>query len=187
MTSPRHAHLLSLLADYEPTTDLEREHVGAVTNVLSHPNAFERSHFDPGHVTASAFVVHPERDALVLVEHGKLEMWLQPGGHVERDDIDILAAARREVGEETGLEQILTLGVIDVDVHVFPRRDGQPRHLHLDVRHGFLAETSTLHVSDESTGVRWFEFEQVSSMHESLARPARRLTTMAAAGTLRHH
>ena len=187
MTSPRHRQLRALLDAYVPSTALEAQHVAGVLDVLSHPDAFERHHFEPGHVTASAFVVHPERDALALVEHAKLAMWLQPGGHVEPGDTDILAAARREVTEETGLGQILSMGVVDVDVHVFPRRDDQPQHLHLDVRHAFLSLTSILDVSDESTAARWADFTDVVTMDESLARPARRLLAMSAAGTLRHH
>lgn len=186
MNPDKHEHLKALLEWYEPSTDLEQKHVDAVVEVLSHPDAFDRTHYAPGHVTASGFVVHPGLDALVLIEHRKLGMWLQPGGHVDSEDIDIRLAAEREVSEETGLTNLVSLGLVDVDVHVFPERGDQPRHLHLDVRHGFLATDDGLVVSTESTGVKWVRFAEVMKMHESLARPARRLRAMSSAGTLRH-
>lgn len=50
--------------------------------------------------TASGFVVDDGR--VLLVRHGKLDRWLQPGGHVEpRETPD--EAAIREVREETGV------------------------------------------------------------------------------------
>ena len=44
---------------------------------------FSREHYVPGHFTASAFVLSPTRDMLLLVFHGKLHRWLQPGGHID--------------------------------------------------------------------------------------------------------
>jgi 8-oxo-dGTP pyrophosphatase MutT (NUDIX family) len=60
----------------------------------------------PGHFTASAFVLHPSGEALLLILHRKLGMWLQPGGHLESSDVDHLGAARREVAEETGVSRL---------------------------------------------------------------------------------
>ena len=150
-------------------------------------SAFDRDEFQPGHITASAFVVHPSEPAAALMKHRKLGRWLQPGGHVEPDDADIESAARREVFEEIGISRVTALGVADVDVHVFPERGDQPEHLHLDVRIGFVAGSDRLADSAESDGVRWAGFDEMQQMEESLARPARRLEAMDAAGTLRPH
>ncbi len=52
------------------------------------------------HFTATTFIV---RDSKVLVHlHPKQQLWLPPGGHIERDELPH-DAARREVEEETGL------------------------------------------------------------------------------------
>ena len=64
---------------------------------------FSREQYTPGHVTASAFVTNPEHTELLLILHSKLQLWLQPGGHVEAEDGDIVASARREVLEEVGV------------------------------------------------------------------------------------
>jgi 8-oxo-dGTP pyrophosphatase MutT (NUDIX family) len=97
---------------------------------------FSRSHFRPGHFTASAFVLSPAGDALVLVWHEKLRRWLQPGGHFEPGDRDLLAAARREVEEETGLRDLRVVvdGLFDVAVHPIPPLGGEPAHEHFDLR-----------------------------------------------------
>lgn len=181
----RHHSLRALLEAYVPGTEAERRHRSAIWRRLDAPTAFDRGEYDPGHITGSGFVVHPTERAIVLVEHRKLGRWLQPGGHVEPLDPDIEASARREVVEETGLTEMIGLGIVDLDVHPFPARGGHPRHLHLDVRMGFVAGSEELTHSDESTGIAWVAFDRVLEMDESLARAVRRLGAMDAAGTLR--
>ena len=186
--TPRHLALQRLLSAYEPSTTAEAEHLASILELLTTKrSAFDRDEYQPGHITASAFVVHPSEPAAALMKHRKIGRWLQPGGHVEPDDADIESAARREVSEEVGISRLSSFGVADVDVHVFPERGGQPEHLHLDVRIGFVAGSDRLVDSGESDGVRWAGFDEMQQMEESLARPARRLEAMDAAGTLRPH
>lgn len=186
--TPMHEDLLASLHSYVPSTPEEQGHreqiVGLVESKLS---AFASDEYRPGHITASAFVLHPSLPQVVLVHHRKLSRWLQPGGHVESADIDMVAASRREVAEETGLVELDDLGLVDLDVHVFPQRGSVPRHLHLDVRRGFRSKSARLVVSEESTDVRWTPLAELLEMEESLARPARALSARIAAGTLRAH
>ena len=53
------------------------------------------------HFTATTFVVF--KNKTLLHKHRSLDMWLPPGGHIDRDELPHIAAAR-EVLEETGLE-----------------------------------------------------------------------------------
>lgn len=186
--TPRHEGLRRLLEEYQPSTSAEAEHLASILELLStKPSAFDGLEYQPGHITASAFVVHPSEPAAALMKHRKIGRWLQPGGHVEPDDSDIESAARREVAEEVGISHLVSFGVTDVDVHVFPQRADQPEHLHLDIRIGFVAASDELVDGGESDGVRWATFNEMQQMEESLARPARRLEAMDAAGTLRPH
>ena len=107
---------------------------------------FNREHYDPGHVTASAIVFTPERDRVLLVYHERLQRWLQPGGHVEPSDVTLAAAARREVREETGLDVLLdaTPRLLGVDVHEIPATPDEPAHLHHDFMFCFTAADTTM-------------------------------------------
>ena len=140
-------------------------------------DALSRFHFDPGHFTASGFVLSPDRLSLLLVHHTKLEKWLQPGGHVETGDADVESAARREVVEETGLSDLELLGLLDIDIHRFPKRGDEPAHDHLDVRFGYLARAAGATAGDGTTEVRWFPLQEVADWdaRPSLSRPARKL------------
>lgn len=186
--TPMHRQLLESLDHFAPSTPAEQLHLEQIRDLVgSKRSAFSATEYEPGHITASAFVLHPTEPAVALVHHRKLLRWLQPGGHVETDDPDMVAASQREVAEETGLVHLDDLGLVDLDVHVFPERGSTPRHLHLDVRRGFVARSARLAVSAESTEVRWAPLTELLGMDESLARPARTLSARIAAGSLRTH
>ncbi len=142
--------------------------------LLDGPEPCSRHRFSPGHFTASGFVLPPDRNALLLVWHAKIGAWLQPGGHIEPDDAGPLAAARREVAEETGIAELSSLGegLFDVDVHAFPARGDDPEHLHFDLRFLFLSPARRLPGGSERA--RWAPLGDVIDMDESLARPARK-------------
>ena len=139
-----------------------------------------RDHFEPGHFTASAFVLAPDRGALLLVHHRKLDRWLQPGGHVEPGDADLLAAARREVLEETGIAELALerTGSFDLDVHPIPALGPELPHEHFDVRFLFRAGTRALRLSSESKAVRWVPLSEIdrADSDESVLRAVRKLS-----------
>ncbi|MCB9761914.1 MAG: NUDIX hydrolase [Alphaproteobacteria bacterium] len=140
---------------------------------------FTRAHFAPGHFTASAFVLSPDRSALLLIHHKKLGRWLQPGGHVDPEDPDLCAAARREAAEETGQRDLPAAvpGIFDVDIHDIPPLKGEPAHQHFDVRFLFQATSRAVTQTDEVAGVRWVPLEQVSlaESDESVMRAVRKI------------
>jgi 8-oxo-dGTP pyrophosphatase MutT (NUDIX family) len=100
------------------------------------------------------------------MHHRKLGRWLQPGGHAD-GDADVLAVARREAQEETGLAEIVTVdpAIFDVDVHRIPARPGEPEHWHYDIR--FLLGASreaSLAASAEANGLAWVALDQIASL-----------------------
>jgi 8-oxo-dGTP pyrophosphatase MutT (NUDIX family) len=107
---------------------------------------FDRAHYHPGHVTASAVVFTPELDRVLLVHHERLGRWLQPGGHIEPRDATLAAAARREVREETGIDVVLGTAphLLGIDVHEIPATHDEPAHLHHDFMFCFAAADTVI-------------------------------------------
>ncbi|MEM7275900.1 MAG: NUDIX domain-containing protein [Actinomycetota bacterium] len=109
-----------------------------------------------GHLTGSAFVVDATGTRTLLLHHGKLGLWLQPGGHADGDG-NLAAVALREAEEETGIEGLrVVVPAIDIDIHAIPARPGEPAHLHHDLRFLVLAPPdAVVTISDESRDARW--------------------------------
>jgi ADP-ribose pyrophosphatase YjhB (NUDIX family) len=162
---PRIDDLRARLLRFSPRDAEEDAHLGRMRALCrAGGDACARAHFDPGHFTASAFIVSPERDSLLLILHGKLARWLQPGGHVEAGDRDLLAAARREAHEEVGLGdlELLDPAPFDLDVHDIPALRGEPPHAHFDVRFLFRARERRLRAGDDAKAARWVKLSELS-------------------------
>jgi 8-oxo-dGTP pyrophosphatase MutT (NUDIX family) len=168
--------LVATVAGFAAADSVEQAHLDSLTALIQAvPDPWWRHRYNPGHVTASAFVLHPEETAMALVHHAALDLWVQPGGHIESSDPDHESAARREVVEEIGIGDLDTIGVLDVDIHVFPERGGQPQHLHLDLRWAFRARSPLLEAGEGTRAARWVPLAEAAGMDESIARPARKL------------
>jgi 8-oxo-dGTP pyrophosphatase MutT (NUDIX family) len=180
---PRSADLEALLRAYTPADGAERAHHARMLALLGDGrDAFARTRFEPGHFTASGFVLSPDARALLLVHHRKLDRWLQPGGHVEPDDPDIAAAARRELREEVGLADapLAQAGVFDLDVHAIPPLGREPAHEHFDVRLLFRAPSLSLRPSAETKAARFVQLEAISELgtDDSVLRAVRKLAVL---------
>jgi 8-oxo-dGTP pyrophosphatase MutT (NUDIX family) len=173
------------LSGYTPADSTEAAFVQRMLELSQAGGACERSHFEPGHFTASAFVLSPDRRDLVLIHHKKLGIWVQPGGHVEPVDDDLIAATRREVQEEVGLGELElvmngTSLVFDVDIHRIPARKAEPAHEHFDVRFAFVAKTRDLVHSEEVADLRWVPLSEVEQLgsDDSVLRAVRKLRAL---------
>ncbi|MEM6790348.1 MAG: NUDIX hydrolase [Myxococcota bacterium] len=145
------------------------------------PRAFDRRFFAPGHFTASAFVLDVSTRRVLLIHHRKLGLWLQPGGHVDADDVDLEACARRELAEETHLLRATPVDagtILDVDIHRIPARGDEPRHLHFDVRFAFVSTAAgDVRADSDAAAVRWFDEVELAAVgtDDSVRRSAARL------------
>ncbi len=111
---------------------------------------------DPVHVTGSAIVVGDR--GVVLHLHKRLQIWLQPGGHIESGELP-WHGALREACEETGLDVAhppTGPELVHIDVHPGPRG-----HTHLDLRYlMFAPDLDPTPPLGESPDARWFSWTE---------------------------
>ena len=100
------------------------------------------------HLTVGAFVYCKAKDKFLILYHKDLKMYLYPGGHIEKADKSLLEAAKRELKEETGLENEMPFLIdnqllpFDIDTHFIPfnKRIQMKEHYHFDFRYLFLID-----------------------------------------------
>lgn len=119
------------------------------------------------HLTASAWVVSPDRAQVLMAYHNLYDSWAWLGGHAD-GETDLLSVALREVREESGLirlhtvtPDIYSLEILTVDGHE-KRGVYVSSHLHLNVTYLIEADPS-LPVRckpDENSRVGWFPREE---------------------------
>ena len=121
------------------------------------------------HLTASAWVVSPDRSQVIMVYHNLYQSWSWMGGHAD-GDWDLLRVAKKEVMEECGLTEltvvspdIFSLEILCVDGH---EKKGRylSSHLHLNVTYLFEADPAqALRIKpDENSGVAWVDVSDVA-------------------------
>lgn len=127
--------LLAYKTDFEE----EQQYIIQVQNFLNRNNDFYQKTNLKGHLTGSAWVVSEDRKQVLLIHHKKLNMWIQPGGHADDSDENLMETARREAVEECGLAELklVSTSIFDVDVHQIPEKGSVPSHIHYDIRFAF--------------------------------------------------
>ena len=165
--------LIDEIKSYRPCCEQEeRDRAVMLAFLAAHDDAFSRENL-VAHMTASAWVVNPARDRVLMVYHRLYDSWAWTGGHAD-GETDLLSVALRECREETGVrhvrpvtEAIYSLEILTVDGH---KKRGQyvPSHLHLNVTYLLEAdERDSLQICEaENSGVRWF------SLTEALTAPS---------------
>lgn len=158
--------LIRQIRAYRPWNAQEERDKALILRFLEeNEDAFLRSN-PSAHMTASAWVVNPARDRVLMVYHKIYDSWSWTGGHADGEE-DLLAVALREVREETGVEhvrpvdgEIYSLEILTVDGHE-KRGEYVSSHLHMNLTYLLEADdTDPLRVcEDENSGVGWFSPE----------------------------
>ena len=81
-----------------------------------------------------------------MLYHKDLEMYLYPGGHIDREDSSIYETALREVKEESGIRDMEVVKIkekvipFDIDIHTTKEVKAKqlPSHKHYDFRYLFV-------------------------------------------------
>ncbi len=126
--------LAEQLRAYEPTT-AELTDVERVRELVTGGSPWDRR--APLHLTGSALIVHRPSGRVLLRWHERQQDWMQVGGHADPGEVDPLAVALREGGEETGLPDLEPWPdgrLRHVVVVPVPANDREPAHEHADLR-----------------------------------------------------
>ena len=129
------------------------------------------NNFD-GHVVAGGFVYAKDEQKFLVLHHKDLNIFLYPGGHIDKDDRNPLDASIREINEETGLKNIIEFTIsnnelvpIDIDTHLidYNRRLDLPEHYHFEFRYLYVIDKiENINVdSNESSEYRWISVEEL--------------------------
>ena len=155
--------LTEQIRSYQPMNEQEERDKELILHCLeTEKNIFTRQN-RLAHMTASAWIVNPERTKVLMAYHNIYHSWSWLGGHAD-GETDLLKVALKEAREESGIHhvkpvsgQIYSLEVLTVDGHV-KRGEYVSSHLHLNVTYLLQAEeTDVLHIKeDENSNVGWF-------------------------------
>lgn len=163
----RRVTLLEELEQYRPWNEQEeRDRTELLRRLRSGEDLYTRDN-SAGHLTASAWVVSPDRRQVLMAYHNIYDSWSWLGGHADGDR-DLLAVALREVREESGLtavrpvsRSIYSVEILTVDGHE-KRGAYVSSHLHLNVTYLLEADPAdpVRCKPDENSWVGWFGLEE---------------------------
>lgn len=160
--------LIQQIAAYSPVNAQEEADKRVILHHLqSGEDIYTRENLT-AHMTASAWIVSPDRTQVLMAFHKIYNSWAWLGGHADGER-DMAAVARREAMEESGLTDVrlltpdpISVEVLTVDGHE-KRGAYVPSHLHLNVTYLFEADPCLpLRIkSDENSGVAWIRMDEI--------------------------
>lgn len=155
-----------LLAFHPYNEQEERDRAMILRMLDTQPDIFLRKN-EAMHMTASAWIVNPDKTKVLMAYHNIYDSWSWLGGHADGEE-NLLQVALKEAKEESGLqniapvsEDIFSVEVLTVDGHE-KRGEYVSSHLHLNVTYLLCAnEEEALAVKpDENKAVGWFGLEE---------------------------
>jgi 8-oxo-dGTP pyrophosphatase MutT (NUDIX family) len=157
--------LAAALDRYRPRTSFEADDVRRVRDRIAAGEPWDRS--TPLHITASAVIVHPPSEQVLLRWHARQQAWLQVGGHGDPGEVDPLAIALREGREETGLDDLVGWPdgrIVHVVIVPVPAATHEPAHEHADVRFVLATEQPDRARPENPTALlRWMTIPEAST------------------------
>jgi 8-oxo-dGTP pyrophosphatase MutT (NUDIX family) len=161
------------VSDYRDRLGKSRDHLSLLRWQIAQGHALDQRSCYPGHVTTSAFVVSPDHQQILLIDHVVIGRWLQPGGHYEEAS-NFWQSALREAQEETGVAASLHGWHREEDLpfriesHDVPGKSalGEPDHVHHDLQYLFVADPALPLISqkDEVHAARWHSLDALEAV-----------------------
>ncbi|WP_028649040.1 NUDIX hydrolase [Nocardiopsis sp. CNT312] len=162
----------AVVADYLERYPEETDLLAEPVRQLTAGEGFASRHTFPMHVTVGALLVRG--DEVLLINHRAYGgILLQPGGHLEPDDVTLIDAAVRELVEEADVDPSQVVPASHTPVYVeyglVPARPakGEPEHYHLDIGFSFagLAHVDVGCIQEsEVTGADWYPLAEAERL-----------------------
>lgn len=162
--------LITQIQNYMPVNEQEETDKRTLLQWLSRPEDISIRKNLTGHLTASAWVVTPDRTKVLMAYHKLYDSWAWLGGHAD-GDWDLCHVSTKEAREESGIEMLrlvsespISLEILTVNGH---EKKGKyvPCHLHLNLTYLYEAESDqVLHCKpDENSSVAWIPMENLAA------------------------
>jgi ADP-ribose pyrophosphatase YjhB (NUDIX family) len=160
--------LYDQIRDFQPWNEQEQRDRELILRWLDSGAELLTRENPVAHLTASSWVVSPDRKSVLMAYHNLYDSWAWLGGHAD-GEADLQAVAAREAREESGIRELtpltdgpISLEVLTVDGHE-KRGAYVSSHLHLNVTYFAVAsmDEEIRPKPDENSGVTWMPLKRV--------------------------
>lgn len=160
--------LIHQIETYIPRNEQEERDRALLLTMLAGTDDLSRRETLYAHLSASAWVVSPDRRKVLMAYHNLYNSWAWLGGHAD-GRWDLSQVARREAEEESGITGLRLVSEMPVSLEILPvfghekRGEYVPCHLHLNVTYLFEADPALpLRIKpDENRDVAWIDVDEI--------------------------
>ncbi|PCI24821.1 NUDIX hydrolase [Candidatus Peregrinibacteria bacterium] len=182
MINTMNKNINSTVSQYTSNFPQEAEYCQPLLSLSESKQDIASRKTTPDHVTCSGIVFHQKQNIwhVLMIHHTFLDKWLFPGGHIEKEDATLEAAAIREITEETGLpssnlQPLFENQPIDINTHPIPEniKKNEPQHNHWDLRYAFTTTQESLTLEEGAiTDARWMKISDVPETQQKIMKRA---------------
>ncbi|CCI84831.1 NUDIX hydrolase [Lactobacillus pasteurii] len=156
------------IANYHPFNEQEEHDQQELLWQIDHVQDLLTRNNRNAHFTASAWIVSPDRQKVLMAYHNIYQSFAWLGGHVDGDP-DFKHVISKEITEESGLEDfkfvsddIFSLEILTVDGHI-KRGEYVSSHLHLNVTYLIEADPALpIRIKpDENSAIAWIDLKDL--------------------------
>lgn len=163
--------LISQVQNYVPVNEQEQTDKAILLCWLQNGGDISVRENLVGHLTASAWVVSPDRRKVLVAFHKLYGSWAWLGGHAD-GDWNLCRVAEKEAREESGIKTLRPVSPEPISLEILPvtghEKKGKyvPCHLHLNLTYLFEADPdqSLQCKPDENSGVAWVDMDDLAEI-----------------------